>query len=141
MFLTLFEIQNLAICIAVVLIHLLYSNFLFLYLILLQFDFNPVILDWWLNQGPRHWLRPACMDTAYCIGARVGVTNTSSPCHALDFGVWWSLCLPCYCVLAFSYKIWRSLICQIWDYYYKIDGDVEVVLDIRDLKIYDAVKR
>lgn len=102
----------------------------------LEFDFDKVVLDWWLNQGPKYWLRLDCMDTAYCIGGRVGVTNTSQPYHGLDFGIWWSLCLPCYCLLAIPYKVWRSIVCQIWDHRVEVVGNVQVVRNIKDLRIH-----
>lgn len=94
---------------------------------LFQFDFNAVILSWWMKQGPRDWIRLNCLDTAYCIGGRISFTNTSKPCHGLEFGVWWSVCLPCYFMLAVPYKIWRNLVCQVWDVCLKITGDIKTV--------------
>ena len=99
----------------------------------LQFDFNAVILSWWLDQGPQHWLHLNCLDTAYSIGGRISLTDTGEPCHGLDFGVWWSLCLPCYFMLAIPYKIWRNVVCQIWDYCVQITGDINAVSSITNV--------
>ena len=99
----------------------------------LEFDFNAVIFSWWLDQGPQDWLRWKCLDTAYCIGGRIALTNTGEPCHALDFGIWWSLCLPCYFMLAIPYRIWRNVVCEIWDHCLKITGDINAVSSIQNV--------
>ena len=104
-----------------------------LYCVSFQFDFNAVILSWWTKQGPQYWLHLDCLDTAYCIGGRISLTDTGEPCHGLDFGIWWFLCLPCYFMLAIPYKIWRNVVCQIWDYCVKISGDINAVSNISDL--------
>ena len=86
-----------------------------------------------MKQGPQDWLRLNCLETAYCIGGRISFTDTSKPCHRLEFDVWWSVCLPCYFMLAIPYKIWRNVVCQIWDFCVTITGDIKAVSSITEV--------
>ena len=87
-----------------------------------------------MEQGPQDWLDTNCLDTAYCIGGRISLTNTGVPYRGLEFGIWWTICLPCYVMLAVPYKVWRNIVCQIWDCFVNITADVKAVSSVTDIR-------
>ena len=96
---------------------LAYSVFFF------QFDFNPMILQWWRKQGIKRHVSVECLEMTVAVGASFVLTNCSPVNHFFDCHPAWCACWPCYLLLAVPYKIWRSQIQGIRDISVTMEGN------------------
>ncbi|XP_031567626.1 uncharacterized protein LOC116302470 [Actinia tenebrosa] len=92
----------------------------------LEFDFNPMILEWWKNQGPSRYDQIECLTLTAVTGATFTVTNSTPIRHCFDCHTVWCVCWPAYCLIAIPYKIWRNLMNGIHDVIVKMTGNVVV---------------
>ena len=89
-----------------------------------QFNFNPMILHWWKQQGARRYDTLECLEITVATGASLVVTNYGPLNHCFDCRFVWCACWPCYCLSAVPYKIWRNIIQMVHDVNLNIEGSV-----------------
>ena len=89
----------------------------------LQFNFNPMILRWWKNQGIKRYDSLECLEMTATVGANFVVTNCSAVNHFFDCHPAWCACWPCYLLLAVPYKIWRNAVEGIRDVSVTMEGN------------------
>lgn len=89
-----------------------------------QFNFNPMILHWWKQQGARRYDTLECLEITVATGASLVVTNYGPLNHCFDCRFVWCACWPCYCLSAVPYKIWRNIIQRVHDVNLNIEGSV-----------------
>ena len=89
-----------------------------------QFNFNPMIVSWWRQQGARRYDTMECLEMTVATGASFTITNHGPLNHCFDCQFIWCACWPCYCLSAVPYKIWRNFIQGVHDVEVEIHGHV-----------------